>query len=163
MSKHDVTGRSRRRRTDKRPRRKINNRRFIQLWTNVKRSAAYHSLNCAARAALVELLDRYNGCNNGMIGLGVRELADELGCSKDTASRALHSLDDAGLAHPTKMGAWRGKKATEWRLTFYFCDQTHEPAVTNWPSKDSVRQEGRKSPARRTSEPAQSDKKDKKA
>jgi len=116
----------------RRERRKINKRRFIQLWTNVKRSAAYHGLSCTARAALVELLDRYNGVNNGMIGLGARELADELGCSKDTANRALHEIDDAGLAHPTRVGVWRGKKATEWGLTFYPNNATGEPATAVW-------------------------------
>jgi hypothetical protein len=44
----------------------------------VKRSAAYHGLGSYARSLLFELIDRYNGCNNGMIGLGVREAAYEL-------------------------------------------------------------------------------------
>jgi hypothetical protein len=39
------------------------------------RSEAYHSLSALARALLFELIDRYNGCNNGLIVLGVREAA----------------------------------------------------------------------------------------
>jgi len=50
-------------------------RKFLQLYTNIKRSRAYHGLNSYARSLLFELIDRYNGCNNGMIGLGVREAA----------------------------------------------------------------------------------------
>ena len=83
-------------------RRRKSGRPFIRLWRNVKRSEAYHGLRHTARAALIELLDRYNGLNNGMLGLGVRQLADELNCSKDTAARALLELDDAGLAPETQ-------------------------------------------------------------
>ncbi len=110
-------------------------RRFIQLWTNVKRSAAYHGLSAYARSALIELLDRYTGCNNGMIGLGCRELADELNCSRDRAAKSLRELDDSGLARPLTGGAWRGKKATEWRLNFYRCDKTGELPIHNWPTR----------------------------
>jgi hypothetical protein len=47
----------------------------VRLFRFVKRSQAWHDLSLAARCALIELIDRYNGINNGMIGLGVRELA----------------------------------------------------------------------------------------
>jgi hypothetical protein len=113
-------------------RRRGSGRRFIQLWTNVKRSAAYHSLSCGARAALFEILDKYTGINNGMIGMGARELADRLDCSKQGAANFLNELDDSGLARPTFLGTWRGKRASEWRLTFYRCDKTGELPVLNW-------------------------------
>ena len=138
-------------------------RRFIQLYSNVKRSAAYHSLSAYARSALFELLDRYTGINNGMIGLGCRELADALNCSRDRAAKALIELDDAGLAQPLTHGVWRGKKASEWRLTFYRCDKTGELPKLNWePRSQSARKDakvrlvGRKpslSPFGRTQEP----------
>jgi hypothetical protein len=141
-------------------------RRFIRLFTNVKRSAAYHSLSVYARSALIELLDRYTGINNGMIGLGCRELANELRCSRDTAAKALTDLDDAGLAQPLTPGAWRGKKATEWRLTFLRCDKTGELPINNWQPRSQsarkdtkVRVEGHKdvlSPSGRTQEPKNS-------
>jgi hypothetical protein len=119
-------------------------RRFIRLWTNVKRSQPFHSLSVYARSGLIELLDRYTGINNGMIGLGARELAAELKCGKDAAARALRELDDSGLARPTTPGVWRGKRATEWRLTFYPCDKTGEPPILNWAPRTSVRLEGHK-------------------
>jgi hypothetical protein len=107
-------------------------RKFLQLYTNVKRSTAYHGLSSYARSLLFELIDRYNGCNNGMIGLGVREAAYELGCCTGTASNAMRELDDAGLARPTKVGAWRGKRATEWRLMWLRCDKTGDLPVSAW-------------------------------
>jgi hypothetical protein len=109
-------------------------RRFIQLWTNVKRSEAYHGLSVYARCVLFEILDRYTGINNGMIGLGTRDAARLLKCGHATVCRAMRELDDSGLAQPTTVGFWRGKKATEWRLTFYRCDKTGELPKLNWPS-----------------------------
>jgi len=67
-------------------------RQFLQLFTNVKRSTAYYGLSPYARSLLFELIDRYNGCNNGMIGLGVREAAYELGCCNGTVSNAFSQV-----------------------------------------------------------------------
>ena len=105
---------------------------FIQLFHYVKRSTAYHGLHAYARALLIELIDRYDGSNNGMIVLGVREAAYELGCHQSTVSRAAQALDDAGLARPTKLGAWRGRHATEWRLMWKRCDLTGDLPRTQW-------------------------------
>ena len=119
-------------------------RRFIQLYHNVKHSEAYHGLSVYARCALIELMDRYTGINNGMIGLGCRELAEELGCVRDTAAKALIELDDSGLALPLTHGVWRGKKATEWRLTFFRCDKTGELPKLNWePRSQSARKDAK--------------------
>ena len=107
-------------------------RRFLQLYTNVKRSTAFHGLSSYSRSLLFELIDRYNGCNNGLIGLGVREAAYELGCCNGTISNAMRELDDVGLARPTKVGAWRGKRATEWRLMWLRCDKTGDLPVSAW-------------------------------
>ena len=114
-------------------RRKKGGRRFIQLWTNVKRSEAYHGLDSSARCTLIEMLDKYTGINNGIIVMGCRELTERLHCAPSTAARALHDLDDAGLATPTEVGVWRGRKATTWRLMFYRCDKTGDIPVHNWP------------------------------
>jgi hypothetical protein len=92
-------------------------------------------LGLPARCALIELLDRFNGSNNGNIGLGLRELAAALRCSQATAQRALRELDDSGLAWPMKVGAWRGRQATTWRIAFYRCDATGDLPVTMWPPR----------------------------
>jgi hypothetical protein len=125
---------------------------FVQLYRFIKRSQAYHDLSLPARCALIELLDRYTGINNGMIGLGARELASELKSSKDTAARALRELDDSGLVRCMKAGVWRGKRATEWRLSFYRCDVSGDLPNKSWPHAHSqsdqrdtkVRPEGHK-------------------
>jgi hypothetical protein len=139
---------------------------FIQLFRNVKRSEAYYGLSTYARCALFEPLDRYNGINNGMIGLGCRELADALRCSRDRAAKALRELDDSGLARPLTGGVWRGRKATEWRLTFKRCDKTGDLPILNWlPHVKSVKKDAKvrpdglrptPSPFRRTREPKNS-------
>ncbi len=132
---------------------------FIQLFHHVKRSDAFQSLSTYARCSLIELLDRYTGCNNGKIGLGVRELAKELNCSKDSASRALIELDDAGLVRPMKVGNWRGKRATEWRLMFYRCDVTFDRPKRNFPASPRPAG-GTQSPSGRTQAVSQSGRKD---
>jgi hypothetical protein len=111
---------------------KIGGPHFIQLFHYVKRSTSYHGLGNIARAMLTELIDRYNGCNNGMIVFGVREAAYEIGCSQMSISRAGRELDDAGLARPTKLGAWRGREATEWRLMWRRCDKTGDLPRSTW-------------------------------
>ena len=128
-------------------------RRFIQLYHSVKRSQAYHGLSLAARCALIELMDRYNGINNGMISMSVRELANRLKCHHSTAARALRDLDDARLAQPTTLGAWRGRRAAEWRLTFFRCDKTRDLPVLNWSPAASLHSplKSRQSPISRTS------------
>ena len=105
---------------------------FIQLFHHVKRSTSYHGLSPIARALLIELIDRYNGCNNGFIVLSVREAAYELGCSKSTISEAFSELDDSNLARPTKVGAWRGRQATEWRLMWKVCKKTGDFPRNQW-------------------------------
>ena len=105
---------------------------FIQLFHYVKRSTSYHGLGPIARALLTEIIDRYTGINNGMIVLGVREAAYEIGCSQGSISIAMRQLDDAGLARPTQLGAWRGRHATEWRLMWKRCDKTGDLPRSNW-------------------------------
>ena len=99
------------------------------------RSTSYHGCGLAARALLVVIADRYNGSNNGSIALGVREAAYELGCSHSTAKRATRQVDDRNLARPTAVGAWRGRHATEWRLTWKRCDKTGDLPRNDWPMR----------------------------
>ena len=71
--------------------------------------------------------------NNGMIVMGVREAAYEYGgAAIDRPKRAMRELDDADLVRPTAIGAWRGRHATEWRLTWHRCDKTGQFARNNW-------------------------------
>jgi hypothetical protein len=111
---------------------KIGGPHFMQFFHYVKRSTSYHGLSLPARALLTEIHDRYNGCNNGMIVLGVREAEYELRCGHATVCRAMREVDDAGLARPTQLGAWRGRHATEWRLMWRRCDKTGDLPRSVW-------------------------------
>jgi hypothetical protein len=46
----------------------------------------------------------------------------------------MRELDDSGLVRPTTVGYWRGKRATEWRLTFHRCDSTGDLPNKSWPA-----------------------------
>jgi DNA-binding MarR family transcriptional regulator len=67
---------------------------FIALERFIKASAAWNSLSLAARCVYWELLDLYNGANNGRIALSARVLAKRLPISRATATRALNELED---------------------------------------------------------------------
>jgi DNA-binding MarR family transcriptional regulator len=109
---------------------------FIMLDGYVKRSAAWKALTPVERNAYLEVKWRYDGSNNGRIGLGCRELADELGMARNTANRALESLLEKGLIAKARASAFnvKNRAVTEWRLTEYACDVTGE-----LPTKDFMR------------------------
>ncbi|NTD88674.1 hypothetical protein [Agrobacterium tumefaciens] len=109
---------------------------FIMIEAYVKRSAAWKALTPIERNAYIEVKWRYDGLNNGRIGLGCRELADELGMGRDTAKRALNRLNDVGFITKAKASAFtlKNRAVTEWRLTEYSCDVTGE-----LPTKDFMR------------------------
>jgi Helix-turn-helix domain len=99
---------------------------FVPLFKYMLDCPAWLSLSPAARAAYVQLARRYDGCNNGMLALSVRTLAEELGCSKNTAGRLLTELEDAGFIETVMLGrfARQNRKASEYRLTIERCDVT---------------------------------------
>jgi hypothetical protein len=85
---------------------------------------AWLGLSLAARSVYVEIERLYNGKNNGAIGVGVRSLAKRLGCSKNTAARALAELGDAGFIDLVRFGTFsrHNRTASEYRLTIHRCD-----------------------------------------
>lgn len=103
-------------------------RKFIMIDGYVKRSAAWSSLSPNARAVYLELKWRYDGMNNGRIGLGERELSTELHIGRDTARRALNELIEKGFLKKAKASGFsvKHRAATEWLLTEYPCDVTGE-------------------------------------
>jgi hypothetical protein len=105
---------------------------FSKLPHFIQRSEAYYGLSVFGRTLLLELIVRYNGCNNGMIALGLREAAYELHVGQETIRRAFIELDDAGLVIPITPGNRIGRCATQWRLTWLRCDKTHELPRQQW-------------------------------
>lgn len=109
---------------------------FIMIEGYVMRSAAWSALTAIERAVYLELKWRYDGLNNGRIGLGERELAQTLHIGRDTARRALHALIEKGFLAKAKASGFniKNRRATEWRLTEYACDVTGQ-----LPTKDFAR------------------------
>ncbi|WP_421360266.1 hypothetical protein [Agrobacterium rosae] len=116
---------------------------FIMIDGYVKRSAAWKALTPVDRNAYIEVKWKYDGLNNGRIGLGCRELAEELGMGRDTANRALEALQEKGFIRKARASAFnvKNRAATEWRLTEYSCDVTGE-----LPTKDFMRWTPAKNP-----------------
>jgi predicted transcriptional regulator of viral defense system len=91
-------------------------------------SSAWLSLSPAARCTWIELATRYNSSNNGYLALSVRDAAERVGCSKDTAAKALADLIAKGFIECCSRGHFDRKSphASEYRLTHYSCDRTGE-------------------------------------
>jgi DNA-binding transcriptional regulator YhcF (GntR family) len=116
--KHDKSGRSKGREP------------YVGLPKFMLSSPAWRSLSHAARAAFIEAAAFYRGNNNGYLALAVRTIAERIGSSKDTASRALTELDDKGFIELTRMGTFtrKDRRASEYRLTMHACDRSHQKA-----------------------------------
>jgi hypothetical protein len=99
---------------------------YLALPHHVLRSPGYLGLAPPARAVLIEIGGRFNGSNNGRIGISVRELAERCNISKDTAARGIQDLEDVGLIETVTKGAFRtsNRKASEYRLCWKKCDVT---------------------------------------
>jgi hypothetical protein len=121
-------------------RRQRSKKKFVQIWHEVIESPAYQSLSVCARAALIELCNRYNGRNNGKISFSVREMADRLNVGKNTANRALMELVQCCLADPVKPGwfSTKHRQATEWRITFQSTDRPPTNDHRSWTPENSV-------------------------
>lgn len=101
--------------------------RFVQLHHWMLDCDAFTGLRPMARALLLELARRYNGVNNGMIGLGEREAASRLAIAdRKAVRRAFAELEGAGFIAKTRAGGFNVKtpdarRASEWRLTWLAC------------------------------------------
>jgi hypothetical protein len=88
------------------------------------RYARVAGLDPVARALYVQLKRRFNGSNNGSIGYGIRQAADDLHVGKSTAARAFRKLIDHGFIIPAKEGKFdrKSRHSSEWLLTEYPAD-----------------------------------------
>lgn len=101
---------------------------FAMVPKHVMDSAAYVATSAVGCAVLFELARLYHGHNNGRLGLSCREAAARIGCSKDTAMRAFHELQEHGLIEPATKGHFSVKAtpmASTWRLTWRKCDRAN--------------------------------------
>ncbi len=104
--------------------------RFVSLPHWMLQSPAWRSLSPVARSIFIELAAIYNGSNNGRIALSVRDAAERVRCSKNTAARALAELTQKGFVDLCSRGHFDRKTphAAEYRLTLHRCDRTGERA-----------------------------------
>jgi hypothetical protein len=103
-------------------RRRGSTERFVGLRYWMLNSPAWRSLPCNARALYVEIVQRYNGGNNGRIPYSLREAVQALRVGKHTALRLFAILQERGFIVCTKKGAFSMKAvrdASEWCLTEY--------------------------------------------
>ena len=113
-------GQGKGRRADKKGRSKTEGR-FLKLEHFMLKSAAWKSLTSQQRSIYIEIGQRYNGSNNGEISFSVRQAASEVNCSRDTASKALHVLEEKGFIRRNVCGSfdWKARHATTWILTIH--------------------------------------------
>ncbi|WP_336741352.1 hypothetical protein [Aureimonas altamirensis] len=109
---------------------------FLMIEGYIMRSPAWRALTPNDKAAYLELKWRYDGMNNGRIGLGERELSAALGIGRETVRRSLLNLIDKGFLAKAKASGFnvKSRAATEWRLTEYACDLSG-----HFPTKDFMR------------------------
>ena len=104
--------------------------RHVRLYHRDLETPAFRSLNCYARALLIEFQRAYNGSNNGQIILPVKEAMRQLGIgSTHTMLRAFQQLEERGWIIATSRGAFTGgaKNATKWELTSWPLVKGAEP------------------------------------
>lgn len=127
---------------------------FVMLQRFMMDSAAWRDLTPAARAIYLEVAKLYNGRNNGHLALSVRDAADRCRVNKDTAAKALASLQHHGFIECVTVGGFSRKvrHATEWRLAIERCDKTQAlptKAFMRWssPPSESKTRSGNSAPA----------------
>jgi DNA-binding transcriptional ArsR family regulator len=104
---------------------------FVQLFHCWWSSPVIRSLSSIERDALVSILTRHNGRNNGNLPVSVRWLSRELSIGKSTAQRALDHLRTAGLIERVVAGRFQGRisRAARWRVTCLPCDVSGRPPI----------------------------------
>ena len=112
--------------------------RFLGLPHYLLKSAAWKSLAPTPRALFVEVAQRWNGFNNGSIGLGVREAGHALHIKHTTAGAAFKVLQDRGLLALMRDSGFDQKRlAREWRVTAFVVGDYRAP--TRSPTNDFLR------------------------
>jgi hypothetical protein len=109
--------------SSKRPRKHLDQKlKYVGLPHWLLKSAAWKALPATAKVAYIEAFElSYNGVNNGDIKLSEREVAEIVGCARETASKALGILQTHGFVKPRVKGQFhvKVKYATRWILNRY--------------------------------------------
>lgn len=105
---------------------------FTALPTHLTKSESFLACKPQAKVIWFMLMERYNGENNGLISLSVREAASYVGCSPNSAGKHINQLLEVGLVERTmKTGFTCGKRlASTYSLTHLPCKG--RPASNLW-------------------------------
>ncbi len=97
-----------------------NSGRFLKLDYWILRTPAWESLTAQQVRVLLLLLERYNGSNNGRIGLSIREASKFGNIAQGTSKSAFDKLVKLGFIKRRRIGSFNQKQrlATEYELTF---------------------------------------------
>jgi hypothetical protein len=113
-----------------RPKTKTPSDRHVRLYHVDLETPAFASLDCYARALLVEFHRKYDGHNNGEITLPVKVAMSRLGIgSEHTILRAFRALEERGWIVAISKGAFNAgaKIPTKWELTCWPIAKGAEP------------------------------------
>jgi hypothetical protein len=99
---------------------------FVQLPWFMLDSEAWQALTPQQVAVYLDLARNYDGSNNGTLALSVRDAARRCRINKDTANKALATLEAMGFTECATPGRFNqnDRRATEWRLTLWRCNKT---------------------------------------
>jgi hypothetical protein len=106
--------------------------RFVALPHALLNDHAWQGLTSDARCIFIELKRRYNGKNNGFIGLSYRDAAKTFNGGKDTARIRLIELQKAGFIRLTNKSHKGNRHATEWLLTTERDDRNNHAPSNDW-------------------------------
>ena len=127
----------------RRGRRRTKSSPFTMVPNWLTNTAAWRDLDPVARALYLELRQRFNGTNNGFIGMGCREAGEALNVGRNVARRAFDSLLRHGFLHVAQGSTFDQKRlAREWLLTELKDDRNGHLAskdFTRWtPSEQNI-------------------------
>ncbi len=104
--------------------------RFLMLPHFLLTSEAWKSLTPAQRALFVEVAQRWNGFNNGRIGLGIREAGQAIHVKHTTAATAFRVLQERGFLVLMRDSSFDQKRlAREWRVTAFPSGDYQQPTA----------------------------------
>lgn len=100
-----------------------------RIYAEWQRLSAWRNISPHARALLVEMFLGYRPGLNGFLEWPQSTVAALLHCGNVKAAETLVELEKAGWIEVTRAGSFSGSRpATRYRLTYYPCNATGEPA-----------------------------------
>lgn len=122
MPKHNNKGRS-------------NNTRYVKIDHYIMKSKAWQALTPRDIMIWLILCYKYNGVNNGRIGLSIRDAASRGKMSQNSAGKSINKLISLGFIKKRREGSFAQKQplASEFELTHVsYKDNSASKEFTRW-------------------------------